>query len=186
MSSRSPPARDHRAWDRRSPDRRNSPKSSSVPTTWGDDVHSLPVNEWIDWLGGLHGPVRIELAARNRPSLRGSRVLLSAEFAPFDDLIEIVLLSDSGEERVLLDDPRDLRVDSNPPEGQWHARVDTRTDSISLCAASTGQHPNSRTAATPFPTTHGDQRRGVPASSRVRGPRRCTGAPSHVLATLPR
>ena len=142
-------------------------------------LHSLPEVEWIDWLGALHGPLPIQLVTQTRPDLDGPFILLGAEFAPFDDLIEIVLLVDSRERRVFIDNPLGLWTDSNPPIGQWHARIETRFDSISMGVAAFARRTRDPAAGT-YVRNHASSShdRSRPETANLCGPHPGAGLPT--------
>jgi hypothetical protein len=72
-------------------------------------------NDWIEALGALsHDQVAVDPLASpgSRPH---SWRLRHAEFAPFDDLIEIELSDEGGTMRVLIDHPLEMWVDETGP-----------------------------------------------------------------------
>jgi hypothetical protein len=97
-------------------------------------MHRLPARDWIEWFGSLHGPIPVEIRS---PSLArpGRHVLGSAEYAPFDDLIELVFIAAGREWRLLLDHPRLIRVDGNAGDGSWQAEIHTAAVELLLQSA---------------------------------------------------
>ena len=81
-------------------------------------MRRIPRSEWIEWLDGLHisGPVAIVSDDRAGPG-NGGWIFRSADYDPFEDVLEIVLDDDQGRLRVLLESPSEILAvgtDANP------------------------------------------------------------------------
>lgn len=98
-------------------------------------MHRLSRRQWIDWFGSLERgqTVRVDPPPYGDPTV--SWRLESLDFAPFDDLIEIVLEGREGRRpRLLLDEPEEVwveeRADSRGTE--WELSITSGAKAIRL------------------------------------------------------
>lgn len=73
-------------------------------------MRRLSRSEWIERLQGLSPGASVEV---RHPALSGDATwrLRSAEFAPFEDVVEVVLSGEGGVVRVLIDQPLEIWAD---------------------------------------------------------------------------
>jgi hypothetical protein len=98
-------------------------------------MHRLNPTEWIDWFGTLQCGESIVLRSEEPgEQLSVTGRLVTAEYAPFDDLVEIVVDTDGTRFRVWIDHPTEMMVDEGSkrrgwssvirsPDGVWQARA---------------------------------------------------------------
>ncbi len=89
-------------------------------------------SEWIEWLEGLRiqGSVEVEpVTVLPRPV--GQCRLRAAEYAPFDDLVEVILEDDKGQVRVIIDHPKVIWVE-NEGAGDGLVAIDTEKGRITV------------------------------------------------------
>ncbi len=77
-------------------------------------MQPVPRHDWIEFLDALDidGDVRVSHSELKPPTDEGWR-LCSADFDPFDHLIEIVLGNHDASVRVLLEDPRSVAFEGS-------------------------------------------------------------------------
>lgn len=81
-----------------------------TPRQTGDPMRRLNRSEWVERLQGLSMGAVVEVHHPALTATSGWR-LSSAEFAPFEDVIEVVLTGDGGLVRVLIDQPLEIWAD---------------------------------------------------------------------------
>ncbi|MDH4118016.1 MAG: hypothetical protein OEX04_09025 [Acidimicrobiia bacterium] len=92
----------------------------------------LHQSEWLEVLDGLcmRGPVEVEPTTVLPRPVSGCR-LRAADYAPFDDLVEILLEDDLGRIRVLIDHPKVIWREHDAGHGEQVA-FDTAKGRITL------------------------------------------------------
>jgi hypothetical protein len=98
------------------------------------EMHRLNPAEWIDWFGALQRGQRVVLRSEiPGEQLTATGQLVTAEYAPFDDLVEVVVDTDRSRLRFWIDHPSEMMVDEGSqrrgwsiviksPDGVWRAR----------------------------------------------------------------
>lgn len=81
-------------------------------------MRRIPRSEWIEWLDGLQITGKVAVVSDDHAEPRdGGWVFRSADYDPFDDVVEIVLDDDRGRLRVLVESPSEILAvgtDGNP------------------------------------------------------------------------
>lgn len=107
-------------------------------------MHRLSRRDWIDWFGALERGQTVRLdppPSGDRPESwppeswpTDSWRLESVDFAPFDDLIEIVLEDRGGHRsRLLLDEPEEVWVEKRAGSGtEWELSITSGAKAIRL------------------------------------------------------
>lgn len=104
-------------------------------------MRRLHRSEWIDRLQGLATGAPVE--ARHPSVPMGARWRLrSAEFAPFEGVVEVVLVGDGGVVQVLIDQPLEIWADDDGG-GRW---VEIRSAEASLVVEGGGTAEQRRPA----------------------------------------
>ncbi|MGF1666723.1 MAG: hypothetical protein ACFCVC_10680 [Acidimicrobiia bacterium] len=81
-------------------------------------MRRIPRSEWIEWLDSLALSSKVAVVSDedHRPA-NGGWTFRSADYDPFDDVVEIVLDDERGRLRVLLESPSEILAvgaDSDP------------------------------------------------------------------------
>lgn len=98
-------------------------------------MHRLSRGEWIDWFGALARGQAVEVEPPFTGNDADSWRLESVYFAPFDDLIEIVLEGRDGRRpRLLLDEPEEVWVEERAGSSgtEWELSITFGTRAIRL------------------------------------------------------
>jgi hypothetical protein len=81
-------------------------------------MRRIPRDEWIEWLDGLVISGEVWVVSDDQPrSDTAGWTFRSADFDPFDDVVEIILDDDRGRVRILLESPSEILAvgnDTNP------------------------------------------------------------------------
>lgn len=99
-------------------------------------VQSVPRHQWIEFLDDLHidGEVKVSHGELRDPTSEGWKIR-SADFDPFEHLIEIVLENHHVSVRVLLEDPRSLSFEGSE-RAPRRLRIRTAEGSFEMAARS--------------------------------------------------
>jgi hypothetical protein len=132
-------------------------------------MRRIPRTQWIEWLDGLHisGKVAVVSDDHAEPT-DGAWSFRSADYDPFDDVVEIVLDDDRGRLRVLVESPSEILAvgtDCNPdhvtiiaPDGPFvitrslgrtTAYRDSPGDDMSESGSARGQERGARSQTRP-------------------------------------
>jgi hypothetical protein len=82
-------------------------------------MHRVGRSEWIEWLDGLRIEGSIEVSQHPQGRLTGVFQFLGADFAPFEDIIEVRLGDGSGAHRVLIDHPSGIWIERPDHVADW-------------------------------------------------------------------
>ena len=80
-----------------------------VETETEDTMRRIPRCDWIEWLDALVLSTKVAIVSDedHRPT-EGGWTFRSADYDPFDDVLEIVLDDERGRLRVLLESPSEI------------------------------------------------------------------------------
>lgn len=82
-------------------------------------MHRVSRSDWIEWLDGLRiqGPIEVSQHPQGRHT--GVFRFLGADFAPFEDIIELRLGDAAGAHRVLIDHPSGIWIERHEQIPDW-------------------------------------------------------------------
>jgi hypothetical protein len=117
-----------------------------VETETEATMRRIPRSEWIEWLDSLAITSKVAVVADedHRPA-NGGWTFRSADYDPFDDVVEIVLDDERGHLRVLLESPSEILA-VGPDCDPEHITILSAdgplviTRSLSPAAAGPGRH----------------------------------------------
>jgi hypothetical protein len=105
-------------------------------------MHRLNPTEWIDWFGALHPGESVVLRSEKPGEpLSVTGRLVAAEYAPFDDLVEIVVDTDGTRFRFWIDHPTEMMVDEGSKRRGWSSVIRS-PDSVWRARAVASQAPD--------------------------------------------
>jgi hypothetical protein len=87
-------------------------------------MHRLNPTDWVDWFGALQRGRSVVLRSeRSGEQSTMTGRLVAAEYAPFDDLVEMVVDTDSSRFRFWIDHPTEMTVDEGSQRRGWSIEI---------------------------------------------------------------